>query len=262
MQTQNEAPTMEMYMKDIAKTVPISRDEERVLVSLAKNGNQMARHRILTANMRFVLGVALKFKSSPLELGDLVNEGMMGMSRAIDKFDPSTGMKFISYAVWWVRSYITKAINEYGYNSIRLPANKYRKLFASINTGNFSNLNKQEMEMIQMLTATMNIDAPVDSDSDTSLAEFIGDPNSTDILDRIETEERAELIQALLEVMPEQSRKTLKQHFFGNCTVDELQADLKVSRERIRQIKNSTLDKLRNAQRTNGCTGELLKVLG
>ena len=147
MQPIKETPAVAMYIKDIAKTTPLTREEEVVLTTLARRGNRAARKRVMEANMRFVLGVALTYKTSPLGVGDMVNEGMMGLSRAIDKFDPKTGMKFISYAVWWIRSYIGKAINEYGYSAIRLPANKYKKLFTSMTTGDTSKLNKQEIDL-------------------------------------------------------------------------------------------------------------------
>lgn len=251
-----------MYIKDIAKTTPLTREEEVVLTTLARRGNRAARKRVMEANMRFVLGVALTYKTSPLGVGDMVNEGMMGLSRAIDKFDPKTGMKFISYAVWWIRSYIGKAINEYGYSAIRLPANKYKKLFTSMTTGDTSKLNKQEIEMLPLMYRPSNLDMPVDGDSDTNLSEMIGDPNSLSAVDSLDAAERDMLVKELLAEMPEPARKAVEQHFFENCSSDELQMDLKLSRERIRQIKNRAIDRLRNSRTQHDSrVGELLREL-
>ena len=244
--------SMAMFLKDIAKSKPLTRAEEGILADLAHKGNRAARDRLATANMRFVLAVALTYKGSPLEVCDLVNEGVVGLHKAIDKFDPKTGMRFISYAVWWVRSYMGKAINEYGYGSIRLPANKYKKLHDSIKTGDTSKLTDQELKMLPMMLPSAKIDGTVDDDSDTLLAEIIGDPKSMDGFKEIEDKERSELLRGLLDTLPETSRKSLEQHFFDNCSLEELQCDLKISRERIRQIKNRTIERIRASRTSTG----------
>ena len=116
--------TLKRYLEDIRKTSPIDRKDEHLLFKLCREGNRAAREKLVSANMRFVLKVALQYRGCPIPLPDLVSEGAMGLIRAIESFDHSRGLKFISYAVWWIKAYITRAITEQG-SLIRLPANQH-----------------------------------------------------------------------------------------------------------------------------------------
>ena len=106
--------TLKRYLDDIRKTAPLSREEEQILFQKAKEGDKVARKKLISANMRFVLKVAIQYRGCPIPLPDLVSEGAMGLVRAIESFEHSRGLKFISYGVWWIKAYITRAINEQG----------------------------------------------------------------------------------------------------------------------------------------------------
>jgi len=119
--------SMRRYLEDIRKTSPYSRKAEQELFRLCRQGNAKARAAIISGNIRFVLKVALQYRGCPIPTSDLISEGAMGLARAIDNFDHTRGLKFISYAVWWIKAYITRVINEEG-TLIRLPANQHLKI--------------------------------------------------------------------------------------------------------------------------------------
>ena len=119
--------SLAIYFKEIDSIPLMTREEEYELAVKAKQGDILARDRIVKANLRFVVSVAKKYQSSAFELNDLINEGNIGLMIAIDKFDPEKGYHFISYAVWWIRQTILKAIYEKS-RMIRLPANKTNEL--------------------------------------------------------------------------------------------------------------------------------------
>lgn len=119
--------TLKRYLDDIRKTAPLTREEEQILFQKAKEGDKIARQKLISANMRFVLKVAIQYRGCPIPLPDLVSEGAMGLVRAIESFEHTRGLKFISYGVWWIKAYITRAINEQG-NLIRLPANQHLRV--------------------------------------------------------------------------------------------------------------------------------------
>ena len=119
--------SLEYYLKEIDKIPLMSREEEYELAEKAKNGNKLARDKILSSNLKFVISVAKKYQNRGLDLIDLISEGNLGLITAIEKFDPEKGYHFISYAVWWIRQAILKAIYEKS-RMIRLPANKINEL--------------------------------------------------------------------------------------------------------------------------------------
>ena len=103
--------TLKRYLEDIRRTAPLSREEEQILFQKAKEGDKIARKKLISANMRFVLKVAIQYRGCPIPLPDLVSEGAMGLVRAIESFEHTRGLKFISYGVWWIKAYITRAIS-------------------------------------------------------------------------------------------------------------------------------------------------------
>ena len=121
---------LSMYLNEINKIPLLTREEENDLAAKAKAGDKAARERIATANLRFVVNIAKKYRHSGMDLADLISEGNVGLLTAIDKFDASKGCHFISYAVWWIRQSILKAIYEKK-DAIRLPLNRVNELRAS-----------------------------------------------------------------------------------------------------------------------------------
>ena len=151
---------LKQFLKEVRGTQVLSRSEEMLLFQLMAQGNKEAKHKLVVANIKFVTKVALQYKSSSLSSADLINEGTMGLIRAIESYDPSRGLKFISYAVWWIRAYITRAIYEQD-TLIRLPSNQRWRL----NQARRSNEKVDDIEenvkvLMQMGLSGVSIDSP------------------------------------------------------------------------------------------------------
>jgi RNA polymerase primary sigma factor len=216
--------TLWLLTQDANKVKLLSKDEEQELFKHAKAGSKKARDRLMRANIRFVLKVAIQHKHSPIPLPDLVNEGMMGLNRAIDDFNPSSGNRFISYAVWWIRCYITRAINETGYY-IRLPANNMlaiRRKAQSI---------KEEMA-------------------------DVGQRYRDDVFLRISDEREQHLkmdthsVKKLLEKLePREAKVLMYVYGIGDCpklNYREISDVIGLSHERVRQVKITAMNKLKS----------------
>ena len=123
----NDEEILGMYLKEISKIPLLDHDEETALAEKARMGDKASRDKIVNSNLRFVINVAKKYQNHGLDLVDLISEGNIGLLTAIDKFDSSKGYHFISYAVWWIRQSILKAICEKG-RAIRLPMNRVNEI--------------------------------------------------------------------------------------------------------------------------------------
>ena len=123
----NDDEVLALYLKEINKIPLLSHEEETKLAIEAKNGSKLAKNKIVNANLRFVVNVAKKYQNRGLDLTDLISEGNIGLMKAVEKFDAEKGYHFISYAVWWIRQSITKALNEKT-GDVRLPMNRVNEL--------------------------------------------------------------------------------------------------------------------------------------
>ena len=123
----SEEKSVGTYLKEIARVPLLTREEEKALGKKTQQGDQKALDHLVEANLRFVVSVAKGYRNRGLSFLDLINEGNLGLIKASRSFDPERGVRFVSYAVWWIRSHITKSLNEKGY-LIRLPANQYFRL--------------------------------------------------------------------------------------------------------------------------------------
>jgi len=154
----NDEEILAMYLKEINRIPLLSREEENDLALKAKNGDKAAKDKIVSANLRFVVNVAKKYQNHGLDLVDLISEGNIGLLTAIEKFDVDKGYHFISYAVWWIRQSILKAVCEKG-RAIRLPMNRVNELVqiekARKNVGN----KKTEEQEIAQVAKMLGMDA-------------------------------------------------------------------------------------------------------
>ena len=123
----DDANILSMYLKEINRIPLLTPEEELPLAKRAQKGDEFARKRMIEANLRFVVNVAKKYQNQGMPLIDLINEGNIGLMTALDKFDPDKGYHFISYAVWWIRQSVMKAINEKS-RAVRLPLNRTNEL--------------------------------------------------------------------------------------------------------------------------------------
>ena len=148
---------LSMYLKDINNIPLLTHEEEAELAVKAQNGDKAARNKIINSNLRFVVKVAKKYQNHGLELEDLISEGNIGLLTAIDKFDPSKGFHFISYAVWWINQAILKAVSEKS-RAIRLPLNRANELVRIEHAKKVVGGNKSEQQEYEEIGAMLNME--------------------------------------------------------------------------------------------------------
>ncbi|HMA61980.1 MAG TPA: RNA polymerase sigma factor RpoD/SigA [bacterium] len=261
---------LKQYFKEIGNEKPLSPEEEVEVVKKVKKGDSKALDKLLRANLRFVVSVAKKYQGHNLSLGDLINEGNIGLIKAAKRFDETKGFKFISYAVWWIRQTILQAISEHS-RLIRLPLNivgdinKISKVSAQFAKDFEREPTAKELDEImesedikkstlkQYNNRTMSIDAPLDDDSKNTLKDILpseedGSPQKV----QFEKSFKQELNHALNTLEPRE-KKILKLYFGVDqerpATLEEIGEIFDLTRERIRQIKERALRKLRHISR-------------
>jgi RNA polymerase primary sigma factor len=269
--TNREDASLDRYLQEIAKVELISPEEEVGLAQRIKEGDQIALDRLTKANLRFVVSVAKQYQNQGLTLGDLINEGNLGLIKAAQRFDETRGFKFISYAVWWIRQSILQALAEQS-RVVRLPLNKVGSLSKISKT--YAQLEQQlerepttdELAEVLGISAeevsdsmrisgrSISIDAPFSGNEEGSLLEVLED-------DTIETPDDSLLIESLKrEVKRILATLTVREEdivvlYYGlkgnEClTLDEIGHRLDLTRERVRQIKEKALRRLRTNSRS------------
>lgn len=254
------------YLNEISKVPMITADEEVELTRQIRCGDEAAFERLVTANLRFVVSIAKKYQNQGIELVDLITEGNLGLMRAARRFDETRGFKFISYAVWWIRQGILNAIAEQS-RVVRLPLNqvstisKIRKETARLEQELVRMPTVEEVaEAVEMEPAKVaellrqngfhvSIDAPLASDEETKFIDtFIPDgQKSTD--SELISESLGKELDLMMADLPETEQEVLKM-FFGihtkrEYTLDEISACTALSHERVRQIKDRAIKRLR-----------------
>ncbi len=248
----NNDEALKLYLEDIRKTSPVDRKDEHQLFELCRKGSKKARMKLIQANMRFVLKVALQYRGCPIPLPDLVSEGAMGLIRAIESFDHSRGLKFISYAVWWIKAYITRSINEHG-SLIRLPANQHLRVRKALKAQSGSKeLDDDIRELIQLGESGISFDAPLKMDSKTTYSEVLADEVGVSPESSTEIQAIEHFAKNLLSELPEREAMVLK-GLFGISheapqTLREVGETLNVSHERVRQLRDQALKRIRKCQ--------------
>lgn len=259
-----ESGALSMYLRDIEKIPLLDRDEEFDLALKAKNGDSKARERLVNGNLRFVVSIAKQFQNRGLPLIDLISEGNIGLLTAIDKFEPEKGYHFISYAVWWIRQSILKAIGEKS-RMIRLPMNKSADLIQVLHAkseiekvgsddatieqiAEQCGMEAQDvLELMQMSRDVSSLDAPVNREEDTSFGDFIESdgPRPEEI---VMDKNMKESVNRILETLPEKERGIIKLRFgLDNqdaMSLKEVGEIYNLTKERIRQIEKKVLNNL------------------
>lgn len=259
MADQNE----QLYFRDLYRHAIITPDEEKDLVQRIKRGDSKSMHRLILGNLRFVVSIARRYQGKGLSLLELINEGNLGLYKAAKRYDPSREVKFISYAVWWIRQSIQKALFEQ-VGAVRVPPNKlamvnrFKKALVQ-NGGDYEKTislpefqdYEQEIAEIMEKIADVSLNAPLGAESDgrdpvTTLMDVLGNEGNQE-----PDNEKAELsrvIDSVLGQMSEREEKVLRMYYGINYsrefTLDEIGKELKLTRERVRQIKNKSLRKL------------------
>lgn len=267
-----QGSAFDQYLVDLQKLPMISTvEEERRLAELARAGDRVAAERLVTANLRFVISYVKRFQGHGLDLGDLVAIGNEGMLRAVERFDPAHGVKFISYAVWWVRQAVLKALAEQG-RSVRIPLNQNSALARIARTeallGQVLGRAPSEEEVATALgeapevvrdarrlaAAEVSLDAPVertDRDSAT-VGERLPLAALNDAEDAVDLRLRREFIGRLFARYLSPREQRILRLYYGlddeePITLEEIGVRLGVTRERVRQIRERAFQKLRLA---------------
>ena len=268
----NDENILSMYLKDINKVSLLSREEETDLALKAKAGDKAAKDKIVNANLRFVVNVAKKYQNHGLDLPDLISEGNIGLLTAVDRFDVSKGYHFISYAVWWIRQAILKAICEKS-RAIRLPLNRAnelvqiehaRKLMAGDKTeeqefaevARMLKMEKQHVrEMVNISRDMISLDAQIaSSDNDrTSVSDFIEDERYDNPDEEAISNAMKRDIGKVLNTLKPNEAKVLSLRYGLNGTrpmsLKEVGDTCNLTKERIRQIEKHAIVRMRHPRR-------------
>ena len=257
------------YLKTIDKIPLLTYDEEYELALKAKNGDKKAREKLINSNLRFVVSVAKKFRGQGMPLEDLINEGNIGLMTAVDKFEPEKGYHFISYAVWWVRQAILKALAEQS-RPVRLPLNRSNELIQIVRAKNdlihkkgISDPTVDEIAVASGLDVTLvknllevtrdmiSFDSPIkgDEEGDSSYFDFVEDKTQSpedDVVNHMMEKD----VRGLLSVLGDKERDIIEKRygFNGNepMSLKAIGDEYNLTKERIRQIEKAALQKLRN----------------
>jgi RNA polymerase primary sigma factor len=263
----NERAIYFQYLSEVARYPLLGLAEERALLRKASEGHRGAMDRLVRANLRFVINIANMYKNQGFSIGELVNEGNLGLIEAARRFDADQKIKFISYAVWWIRQAITRAISEKA-RMVRISAEKelvLRKLNRNtsrikqvvggayvVDTESLEGLTRYNAEQIEKIllmgVRTVSLDAPVGEDGETSLLEIIpSDSEGADYRSE-KAADRTEL-RKMFSQLSDQEREVLKLYygFKGDYELNllEIGRQLGLSKERVRQIKENALARLR-----------------
>ncbi|MBD1392299.1 sigma-70 family RNA polymerase sigma factor [Mucilaginibacter glaciei] len=268
--TNRESQSLDKYLHEIGKVDLITAEEEVILAQKIREGDQAALERLTKTNLRFVVSVAKQYQNQGLTLGDLINEGNLGLIKAAKRFDETKGFKFISYAVWWIRQSILQAIAEQS-RIVRLPLNQVGSL-SKISKA-FSKLEQEyerepsPEELADMLETTVDKISDTLSNSGRHVsmdAPFVqGEENTLlDVLENREPNTDSNLINESLSEEIKRSLSTLTERereiivlFFGlgsnqPLSLEEIGEKFNLTRERVRQIKDKALQRLRHTSRS------------
>ena len=272
--TNRESKSLDQYFAEIGKVELLSPNEEVELAIKIRNGDEEAKDKLVLANLRFVISVAKMFQNQGLSLGDLINEGNLGLIKAAQRFDETRGFKFISYAVWWVRQGIMSAIADQS-RVVRLPLNRvssltklnkaYRELEqeyerkpSTEELANILDMTTDEVAYTQQISGRqLSMDAPMKNNDENknTLMDVLPD-KAYDLPDKelMDNSLKDEVINALSRLKEREAEVIRLSFGIGmdhSATLEEIGEKFNLTRERIRQIKEKALSKLKTSPRRN-----------
>jgi RNA polymerase primary sigma factor len=263
--TNRDTQSIDKYLQEIGRYELIGVDEEVELAQKIRKGDAAALDKLVKANLRFVVSVAKQYQNQGLNLGDLINEGNIGLIKAAEKFDETRGFKFISYAVWWIRQSILQALAEQS-RIVRLPlnqvgsVNKISKFISTFEQENQRRPSDEEIadaldipieKIAETLKASgrhVSVDAPFAEGEDNTLLDVLTNEDSPNTDRSLVNESLSQEIDRALKTLTEREQSIIKMCFgIGQqeMTLEEIGLKFGLTRERVRQIKEKTIKKLR-----------------
>ena len=261
-----EKTALDQYLRDVSRHELITPDKEKELGALAQKGDQDAIQELARANLRFVISVAKKYQNRGVALTDLIQEGNVGLVTAARKFDPEQGVKFISYAVWWIRQAILASLANHG-RAVRVPLNRASDLArifrekerlkqefnrepTSEELSGATDLTPELIESLQTLNAAeIRLDAPIGDSEDSQLVERFISEEAAEPEQDVESRLLTETVESALILLEARDAKVLRLYFGlegeREHTLEEIGNMLGVTRERIRQLRDRALRRLR-----------------
>jgi len=269
--TNRETASLDKYLQDIGKEELITAEEEVLLAQRIRQGDQWALEKLCKANLRFVVSVAKQYQNKGLSLPDLINEGNLGLIKAAQRFDETRGFKFISYAVWWIRQSILQALAEQS-RIVRLPLNQ---------VGSLNKIKKESSRLeqkferppsadeiaealeipgykidaaLKISTRYISMDAPLTEDEDMKFIDIFIDEDTPVTDAGLMRESLAREIQRSLSTLTEKERDVVNLYYgIGmnhGLTLEEIGAKFDLTRERVRQIKEKAIRRLKHTSRS------------
>ncbi len=269
--TNRESQSLDKYLQEIGKVDLLTADEEVVLAKRIREGDQLALEKLTKANLRFVVSVAKQYQNQGLSLGDLINEGNLGLIKAAQRFDETRGFKFISYAVWWIRQSILQALAEQS-RIVRLPLNRVGSLNKISKT--FSELEQKferepspqelaevlevsESEVVDTMKISgrhVSMDAPFVQGEENSLLDVLENDGDEKPDDGLMTDSLRKEVQRALSTLTQREADVITLYFGLNgehaMTLEEIGEKFNLTRERVRQIKEKAIRRLRHTSRS------------
>ena len=264
--------SVKMYLREIGQYDLLSREEEIKLAEAAANGSQKAKDDLVNHNLRLVVSIAKRYMGRGLTLLDLIQEGNMGLIKAVDKYDVSKGFKFSTYATYWIKQAISRAVTDQARN-IRIPVHiielmsNIKKVERDFQQAHGRKPKEAEVaaalgievkkvkEAYTWMKDTTSLDIMVGDDEDTTVGSFIEDESVVPAFTAIEENDRTTAIKNILDTLNDREKMVIVRRFGIGLdrakTLDEIGKELGLSRERIRQIEAAALRKLRNPRRAN-----------
>ncbi len=269
--TNRESQSLDKYLQEIGKVDLLTADEEVVLAKRIREGDQLALEKLTKANLRFVVSVAKQYQNQGLSLGDLINEGNLGLIKAAQRFDETRGFKFISYAVWWIRQSILQALAEQS-RIVRLPLNrvgslnKISKTFSELEQKFEREPSPEELAEVLEITASevvdtmkisgrhVSMDAPFVQGEENSLLDVLENDGDEKPDDGLMTDSLRKEVQRALSTLTQREADVITLYFGLNgehaMTLEEIGEKFNLTRERVRQIKEKAIRRLRHTSRS------------